>query len=106
MIAGRMNTWLTIFKPVYSVNEYGEEEISYESTGEVHAERVNLSGRRIEEVSEHFPAYSAVFNIRDAHEIDANWRAEERDGHLYTVTAVEPNKRRGYNQLICERVNE
>ena len=106
MRAGQMTHKLRLLKPTYGASGFGEEETTYTETATVWAERAKLSGNRSNEVGEHFPAYSAVFNIRAAHEVGENWRAEEIGGHLYTVTNIEPNARRGYNALFCERVNE
>lgn len=106
MRAGAMRYKLRLLRPVTEVNSFGEEAVSYEPTATVWAERTKQTGRRSEEVGEHFPDYAAEFNIRDAHEVDANWRAEQLGGHLYTVTAVIPNIERGMKTLVCERVNE
>lgn len=72
----------------------------------VNAERVKHTGSRSEEVAEHFPDYSAEFNIRDAHPIQENWRVQQLGGNLYTVTNIVPNLEKGYKTLICVRVNE
>jgi head-tail adaptor len=97
---------LRILKPVTSVSGFGSQTTEYVEQRVVYAERVKLSGRRSEEASEHFPNFSAEFNIRDIHPIDNNWRVEQLGGYLYTVTNILPNLDRGYNTLICERVNE
>ena len=105
MQAGRMRYRLEILKPVTAENLLGEVVTEYELTSTVWAERCKLTGRRSEEVGEHFPDYSAQFNIRDAHEIDENWRVRQLGGHLYTVTNIIPTRDRGMLTLICERVN-
>lgn len=106
MRAGDMKYRLTLLKPVAVTNDYGEEATTYEATAIVWAQRVKQSGNRSEEVGEHFPDYHAEFNIRDAHKVEENWRAQQLGGHLYTVTNIIPNLDRGMNTLICERVNE
>lgn len=106
MRAGEMKYKLKIFRPSTVTNEFGEETPSYELTRTVWAERVKQSGHRSEEVGEHFPDYSAEFNIRDAHPIDENWRVQQLGGYLYTVTNIIPNLGRGMKTLICDRVNE
>ena len=106
MIAGRMKYKLALLQPTESVNDFGEAEVTYTQTVIVHAERVKNTGRRSEEVGEHFPDYAAEFNIRDAHTIDENWRVQQMGGHLYTVTNIIQNIDRGMKTLICERVNE
>lgn len=106
MQAGRMKSKIELLKPVSVANGYGETSIEYVPTQTVYAERVKMIGRRSDEVGEHFPDYSAQWNIRDAHEVDENWRVKEHNGHLYTVTNIVPNPDRGMLTLICERVNE
>lgn len=106
MIAGRLKYRLTILKPLNVVNDYGEEVQTFIETTTVRAERVKHSGRRSEEVGEHFPDYSAEYNVRAAHPVEENWRVKEVDGYLYTVTNIIPNKDKGYKTLVCVRVNE
>ena len=97
---------LVLLEPQRVVDRMGAEDTVYNETRTVHAERVKFSGRRSEEVGEHFPEYRAEFNIRDVHPVDENWRVRQVGGHLYTVTAIVPNVERGYNTLVCDRVNE
>ncbi|RRC99053.1 hypothetical protein EII32_08450 [Prevotella sp. OH937_COT-195] len=106
MIAGRMKYKLMLLEPVKATNDYGEEKTTYAETRIVHAERVKQSGNRSEEVGEHFPDYRAEFNIRDAHPVQENWRAQQLGGYLYTVTNIVPNLDKGFKTLICVRVNE
>lgn len=106
MIAGRMKYKLALLQPKASVNDYGEEKITFEQIRVVNAERVKTSGRRSEEVGEHFPDYAAEFNIRDAHAVGENWRVQQLGGYLYTVTNIIANIDKGMKTLICERVNE
>ncbi len=106
MRAGALKYRLTLLEPTRTTDRMGSEKVTYTEARTVHAERVKTSGRRSEEVGEHFAAYSAEFNIRDAHPIEENWRVRQLGGHLYTVVAIVPNIDRGYNTLCCERVNE
>lgn len=106
MQAGRMKYKLTLLRPLYSENDYGERETSYEETVTVHAERVKANGHRSEEVGEHFPDYNVEYNIRDVHTVAENWRVQQLGGYLYTVTNIIPNLDRGYKTLVCVRVNE
>lgn len=102
-----LNERLVLLQPVVeSVNDLGEEDTVFVETRTVYAERVKQSGKRSEEVGEHFPDYRAEFNIRSAHPVQENWRVRHLGGHLYTVVAVVPYLKRGYKTLICERVNE
>jgi len=106
MIAGRMKYKLQLLQPEATTNDYGAETVAWTLTRTVNAERVKQSGSRSEEVGEHFPDYQAEFNIRNAHPIQENWRVKQLGGNLYTVTNIIPNIDKGYNTLVCERVNE
>lgn len=106
MRAGAMKYKLELLKPTQTTDRMGAEHVVYEPTRTVHAERVSTSGNRSEEVGEHFAAYNAQFNIRNAHPIAENWRVRQLGGYHYTVVAIIPNLDRGYNTLVCDRVNE
>lgn len=106
MIAGRMKYKLQLLQPVSDTNNFGAETVKWTLVRTVNAERVKQSGNRSEEVGEHFPDYQAEFNIRDAHPVQENWRVKQLGGDLYTVTNIIPNLDKGYNTLVCVRVNE
>ena len=106
MQAGRMKYSVTLLEPSKTTNEYGEEAVEYVETRTIHAERIKTTGNRSEEVGEHFPDYSAEFNVRDSHPVEENWRLQQKGGYLYTITNIIPNIDRGMKTLICVRVNE
>lgn len=106
MKSGRMTDRLTLLCPHQQTNAFGETQTEYGEVKTIHAERVAWSGGRSEEVGEHFPTYDTRFNIRAAHTVRENWRVQHVGGYLYTVTDIEPNRRRGYLTLHCVRVNE
>lgn len=106
MRAGPMRYKLQLLEPVRVEGALGSKKVSYEVRQTVSAERVRLSGQRSDQVGEHFPDYSARFNIRDFYRVDENWRVRQLGGHLYNVVAIEPNRERGFLTLICDRVNE
>ena len=106
MQAGRMKYKITLLEPRTVTTASGNEKTTYEAVRTVWAERVKATGRRSEEVGEHFPDNSAEFNIRDAHPVQENWRVQQLGGDLYTVTNIIPNLDRGYKTLACGRVNE
>jgi SPP1 family predicted phage head-tail adaptor len=97
---------LTLLQPERTTTKSGNETVTYTATVTVWAERVKQTGRRSNEVGEHFADYGADFNIRDAHTVAEGWRVQQLGGNLYTVNAIIPNIDRGYNTLVCERVNE
>ena len=105
MRAGSLKYKLRILRPVSESTGSGAERSGFAEYRTVRAERVRLSGRRSEEVGEHFADYSAQFRIRDAHAVDTGWRVEQLGGHVYNVVAVEPDRDRGFLTLICERLN-
>lgn len=97
---------LRLLKPETETSTFGEEKTEYKEQATVWAQLVRSQGYRSEEVGEHFPDYQVEFNIRDAHTVGENWRAQMLGGYLYTVTNVLPNLDRGYLTLKCTRVNE
>lgn len=106
MRAGALKYKLMLLEPKRTTDRMGAEATTYNPTHTVCAERVRATGNRSEEVGEHFPDYTAEFNIRDAHPIAENWRVQQLGGYLYTVVAIIPNLDRGYKTLLCDRVNE
>ena len=70
MIAGRMRHKLVLLEPQRVVDRMGAEDTVYTETRTVHAERVKFSGRRSEEVGEHFPEYRAEFNAAGGPELE------------------------------------
>lgn len=101
-----MEDWIRVLEPVKETNDYGEERTEYVGRVCLAAERVRLTGNRKEEVGEHFADYSAEWNVNAGYEIGEHWRVEAEDGHTYEVTNIISNKRRGYNTIVCQRVNE
>lgn len=95
-----------LLQPTRTENKFGEETVTWTVTGVVYAERAKQTGRRSDEVGEHFSEYSVQYNIRDAHTVADGWRVQQLGGYLYTVTNIIPNLDRGYKTLVCERVNE
>lgn len=106
MRAGALKYRLTLLEPQRVTDRMGAERVEYIETRTVRAERVRTTGNRSEEVGEHFPAYSAEFNIRDAHKVQENWRVRQVGGYLYAVVSIVPNLDKGYKTLLCDRVNE
>ena len=106
MRAGTLKYKLQLLEPKRVTDRMGAERTEYVPTRVVCAERVRATGSRSEEVGEHFPAYSAEFNIRDAHPVAENWRVRQVGGYLYTVVSIVPNLDKGYKTLLCDRVNE
>lgn len=106
MLAGRLRYLLEVYRPTTTAGKFGSGVTTYTLVNTIHAERVKLNGRRVEQVGEHFADYSARYNINFAHDVGENWRVREVGGNTYTVVAVEPNIERGMKTLICERLND
>lgn len=106
MDTGRLaDTRLTLLRPVRVTDRMGAERTTYEEAGFAHAERQSFTGRRSEEAGEHFPDYTARFNVRAEHAVTEFWRVKDLDGTLYTVVAVALNRWAHFKTLFCERVN-
>lgn len=98
---------LEILEPVYEAGSGGSQQTRYDSRGRARAERVRLTGRRIDEVGEHFADYSVVWRVRSSVPCKENWRVREPGADiLYSVTHIEPEPRIGAQVIYCERVNE
>ena len=108
MRAGGLDQKLVLLEPKRATDRMGAETVVYTAVRTMRAERVKLAGNRSEEAGEHFPDYTAEFNIRYAHPVQENWRVQHLNdgGRLYTIVAIFPNRRKGYKVLKCERVNE
>lgn len=106
MIAGRLNYVVTILGPCEETNAFGEKSLTWVKVRTVRAERVSLTGRRSEEVAEHFSDLRSMWNIRKVHPVRPNWRMKDSDGFTHVIVAVEPNRRREFNTLVCERLND
>lgn len=97
---------LELQHPVEDDSAFGSEPMKFIVTKTVHAERVKISGNRVDEAGEHFADYTVDFNIRDAHEVKEGWRVRQIGGYVYTVANIIPNLDRGMLTLQCVRVNE
>lgn len=98
---------LEILKPDYEAGAGGSQSIVYRTLGKARAERVRLTGRRVDEVGEHFADYSAAWRVRASVPCKENWRLHEPASDiLYSVTHIEPEPRIGSKVIYCERVNE
>ena len=95
------------FKPTTTINEFGEESLSYTEMPEIHAQRNNIRGTYRNEADEMFSDYTVEWYVRTgASDVCEGWRVQQLGGYLYLVTNVIPNLKRGYKVLVCDRVNE
>lgn len=100
-----LNKLVDILKPKQVDSGYGGKQTEFETSSTVYASRVKLSGKRAEVIGEHFPDYSAAFDVWFCTEVEENWRLQEHGGMLYTITNIIPNEEKDLLTLICERVN-
>lgn len=105
MYAERLRYIVKLYKPQSTVDSYGSRVKGFTLYATIRAERTKTGGAITEEAGEMFAAYTAEYNIRDAHPAKAGWRLED-DGELYDVAAVHPNVTRGMLTLTCSRVNQ
>ena len=105
MRAGRMKDRLVLLEPVIGTDGMGGENPVFRERRTVSAERVTMTGRRVDEAGEHFADYRADFNIRDAHPVRENWHVRVPGGYEYIVACVIPHRDRGMLTLKCERLN-
>lgn len=106
MIAGRLTEFVELQEPfVEKDDRFGSDVISYPTGKIVHAEVVWKSGKISEEVSELFPDRRIEVLIYAAHRVEEKWHLVY-SGVVYSVSAVEHNRRRGLKRLICDRVND
>lgn len=109
MIAGTLCYRLVLLRPATLTSPSGEVRAAeWQPWRTVRAERVRLSGRGSQQAGEQFADYTAQWRIRDAHAaVRPGWRVQQPDEPdvVFSVVAVEPNRRRGFLTLICERLN-
>ena len=105
MRSSKMRYRLRILKPETKTDAFKSKTTTWTETTVTWAERVRTTPRYGVEVDEMFSDLIAEFNIRAYHEVKPNWRVEDTEGVLYTVTNVIPNLPRGMKTLRCEKVN-
>lgn len=108
MIAGRMNDIVRLLRPTVTTDSFGAETTSYTAGSPIHAEIQWKTGNTYETVGEFFPSERIEVLIRDQHEVGEKWRVQQLSGNgfLFHIRAIEPNRAKHMNRLICERVNE
>ena len=106
MRAGTLSYTLTLLRPEITDSAYGSPRTEYKAVGTIHAERAKMTATNSMEVGEVFPDYRVDWLVRIEHKIKEHWRVQEQGGHLYNITNIIPNRRRGLQTLVCERVNE
>lgn len=108
MHAGTLTERVALYRPVQTVNDYGEEETAYELAHHARAERVSLTGRLAVQVGERFTDYDLTLRLHSCVEVAELWRlALLPDAETpYQVEVVERNRRRGVTTIFCTKVNQ
>lgn len=99
---------LQIIKPTTVVDDFGAEHTEWSAVSTARAQRVKMSGSRVNEVGELFPNYVAEYIIRYPITIEENWRVCDLfdNEKTYVVTNIIPNRLKGMKTISCERLNE
>lgn len=105
MRSSNMRFRLRLLKPATETDAFKSKKTIWSETATIWAERCRTTPRYGVEADEMFSDITVEFNIRAYHEVKANWRVEDTDGVVYTVTNVIPNIPRGMKTLRCEKVN-
>lgn len=104
MKAGKLTERIKLLRPETVTDKFGEDHQSFVEYKEVWADRNWKGGDTHTEASENFATVRQDFLIHYAHPVAEDWRVEY-EGVLYAVSAIEPNRRRNYKRIICDRVN-
>ena len=105
MYAGPLNEYVTPMEPSYTKDGFGASVVTYTACGRIHAQATWKGGSTHTDSAELFPDGRMEVIVRSSHAVSEGWRLEYY-GTLYSVVAMEHNRRRGFKRLICEKVNE
>lgn len=105
MIAGRLNEVIKIYKPVQTINEYGEREETFEYAYTTRAKVEYNNGSRMNENNEMVFNYNKAFNVRSYVPLVETYQIEWQDKR-YRILTLE--FRREYNDIVIntELINE
>lgn len=105
MRAGALRYTITIEKPVTTRNEYGSQEVKWETVCDTRAEVIYNRGYRDSDGIEVYYDYNPTFRIRYYHNLDDYMRIKY-EGKYYRILSIQ---REVYSQtitLITELINE
>ncbi|MCM1029737.1 MAG: head-tail adaptor protein [Alloprevotella sp.] len=98
---------LTLWRPTQT-RSFGASS-KWEEAGRIRAERVKMTPRSIEENSEAWADYAAVFRIRMSRRpIHEGWRVSERgdsEGRRYVINNIIVDRALGMATIHCDRAN-
>ena len=105
MRAGSMTHILQIKAPKGGGSRSGSYKGTWEITEkQVFAERVGMSGGRVQRLGEMFASERVTWNIWDCYEIKCGWRVVN-NGDEYTVTAINTDEQKHMLTLVTDRVD-
>lgn len=105
MIAGRLTDFIGVYRPTETSDGFGSSIVTWTFCRSIRAEVRFKGGRMSNEASELFSENGLEVWVRDAHRVQPHWRIYFK-GDYYTVNAVEHGRLKGYNRLICDKVNQ
>lgn len=105
MIAGRLNEVVKIYKPMETINEYGESEFEFVYAYTTRAKVEYNTGNRLNENNELVFSYNKTFNVRSYVPLLETYQIEWQ-GKRYRILTLE--FRREYNDIVIntELINE
>ncbi len=96
-----------LFRAVETTDKFGSKKTTWEKVGQIHAERVKMSGSMGVENGERFADYSADFYIRYPIHVEEHWRIQSSlGGNLYEICNIIPNREKQLKTIQCDRINE
>lgn len=105
MIAGRLNEVVKIYKPMETINEYGERVFEFVYAYTTRAKVEYNTGNRLNENNELVFSYNKTFNVRSYVPLLETYQIEWQ-GKRYRILTLE--FRREYNDIAIntELINE
>lgn len=103
MDAGRLNTRLTLQQPGTAQDGIGQPVITWTEVGRVWADVRHVSGLQAIKADADSSTVKASIRIRHRTGVTAAMRlVEQGAGTVYNITAVLPDARKAYLDLVCE----
>lgn len=106
MIAGRLDTVLTVWLPRSEEDRNGQLITRWLEKPMIRAGRTRLTPTGSAKTAEAFAGYDATYDVRSYHEVTTGWRVQEPGMPVMAVENVLTNRRRGYKSLLCRKIND
>ena len=105
MQSGLFNKPITIFEPIDSINEYGEQTIDWRIKYDTRANVVYASSARENQNSEEFFAYIVTFGVRSYVPVTERCQIEFR-GKRFRIITIEERELQNDKLTRAELINE